>query len=111
MNYNFPVAFFDPPQILDAAVTPIPGAGDDPLEVISNIGTRSAVAIDFIDTTGQFIGVYIGPEGEERLVCIIGNGLNGRAWAVFAANSRVSIRSMNADEITQGTLCGTLMGY
>ncbi len=111
MNYNFPICFFDPPQILDAAVTPIPGAASDPLEVIADSGFKSAVAIDYQDSTGDFIGVYLGPEGNETLLCIIGNGLSGRAWGVFAAHSRVSIRSMTASAITSGKLLGTLMSY
>ena len=111
MNYNFPIAFFDPPQILDAAVTPIPGSGDAPLQVIENSGLKSAVAIDYIDTTGDFIGVYLGAIGQEKLLCIIGNGLTTRAWGVFPANSRVSLRSMKAAPITLGTLTGTLMSY
>lgn len=111
MNYNFPIAFFDAPEIINASVTPIPGAGSLPLQVISNSGLRSALAIDYIDTTGDFIGVYLGQSGQESLLCIIGNGQNGRAWGVFPANSRVSLRSMTATAITNGTLVGTLMSY
>lgn len=111
MNYNFPIAFFDSPEILDCNVTPIPGSGDAPLQVIADSGVRSAVAIDYIDTTGEFIGVYIGAVGSERLLCIIGNGLTYRAWGVFAAHSRVSVRSMTATAIIDGTLVGSLMSY
>lgn len=111
MNYNFPIAFFDPPKIVNCTATPIPGSGDAPLQVIADSGPKSAVAIDYMDTTGEPIGVYIGVEGEERLLCIIGNGLTYRAWGVFAAHSRVSIRSMTASAINDGTLVGTLMGY
>lgn len=111
MNYNFPIAFFDPPQILDCTVTPIPGVASLPLQVIADSSVRSAVAIDYIDTTGDFIGVFVGAIGQERLLCIIGNGLTSRAWAVFPAHSRVSLRSMKAAAITSGTLVGTLMSY
>lgn len=111
MNYNFPIAFFDPPQILNASVTHIPGSASLPLQVIADSGTRSAVAIDFMDTTGDMIGVYLGASGQEVLLCIIGNGLNSRAWGVFPAHSRVSLRSMTASAITSGTLVGTLMSY
>lgn len=111
MNYNFPIAFFDAPEIVNTSVTPIPGSGSSPLQVIANSGTRSAVAIDYIDTTGDFIGVYIGSSGHEQLLCIIGNGLTNRAWGVFPSNARVSLRSMTASAITSGTLAGTLMSY
>lgn len=111
MNYNFPIAFFDPPEILNTVVTPIPGSGSLPLQVINNTGVRAAVAIDYIDTTGDFIGVYSGPEGLEKLLCVIGNGQSSRSWAVFPANSRVSLRSMTASSITNGTVYGVLMSY
>lgn len=111
MNYNFPIAFFDAPEIINANVTPIPGSGSLPLQVIADSGVRSAVAIDFIDTTGDFIGVYLGLPGAETLLCIIGNGQNSRSWGVFPARSRVSLRSMTASAITNGTLVGTLMSY
>lgn len=111
MNYNFPIAFFDAPEILNCTVTPIPGSGSLPLQVILNSGIRSAVAIDYIDTTGDFIGVYLGDAGLERLLCIIGNGLTSRSWGVFPAHSRVSLRSMTASSITNGTLAATLMSY
>jgi len=111
VNYNFPIAFFDPPQILNASVTHIPASSSLPLQVIADSGFKSAVAIDYIDTTGDFIGVYLGPSGQEQLLCIIGGGLVSRAWGVFPAHSRVSLRSMTATAITNGTLTGSLMSY
>lgn len=111
MNYNFPIAFFDAPEIVNTSVTPIPGSASLPLQVIADSGLRSAVAIDYLDTTGDQIGVYLGPSGQETLLCIIGNGQNGRGWGVFAAHSRVSLRSMTASSITNGILIGTLMSY
>lgn len=110
-NYNLPLCFFDPPRIVDCSVTSIPGAGDPPLQVIADTGFKAAVAIDYIDTTGDFIGVYIGVLGQEQLLCIIGNGLNWRGWGLFPAHSRVSLRSMTANPIIAGTLVGTLMTY
>lgn len=111
MNYNFPIAFFDAPEIVNTSVTPIPGSGSLPLQVIADSGFRSAVAIDYLDTTGDSIGVYLGTVGHETLLCIIGNGQTSRAWGVFAAHSRVSLRSMTASPITNGIVVGTLMGY
>jgi hypothetical protein len=111
MNYNFPIAFFDPPEVVNTTVTPIPGSGSLPLQVIADTGFRSGVAIDFIDTTGDFIGVYLGAAGHEELLCIIGNGQSGRSWGVFPAHSRVSLRSLTATPITNGTVVGTIMSY
>lgn len=110
MNKLFPVAFIDPPQILNTSITPIPGSGSNPLQVIANSGIRAAYAIDYLDTTGENIGVFTGAVGLETLRCILGGGAITRAHVVIAANSRVSLRSMTASPITNGKLTMTLMG-
>ena len=110
-NNLFPICFIDPPKILNATVTNIPGAGDAPLEVIADSGIKSAQAIDYIDSTGNFIGVYTGGLGQETLRCIIGGGIVTRAAVVIAVHSRVSLRSMTADPITNGKLTMVLMGF
>lgn len=110
MNKLFPIAFMDSPQVLNASVTPIPGSASSPLQVIANSGVRAAYAIDYLDTTGDDIGVFTGVAGQETLRCILGGGANTRAHVVIAANSRVSLRSMTVTPITNGKLTMTLMG-
>lgn len=110
MTHLYPIAYIDPPQLLDMNATSIPGSGSLPLQVVNNLGFKAAYAIDYIDTSGDFIGVYIGSIGEEVLKCIIGNGLTERAWTVLPALSRVSLRSMTASAITNGKLTITFMG-
>lgn len=107
----FPIAFMDAPQVLNASVTSIPGSGSRPLQVIANIGFKAAYAIDYIDTTGDYIGVYKGQPTAEKLATIIGGGAVGvRAHIVIAANERVSLRSMTSAPITNGYLNMILMG-
>lgn len=106
----FPIYFIDPPHILDTSVTAIPGAGDDPLQVVADSGKKAAYAIDYIDTTGDYIGVYTGIEGEEVLRTIIGGGLVSTTNVVIAANSRISLRSMTASPIIYGKLTISFMG-
>lgn len=72
MNWLFPRAFFDAPQVLSASVTPIPGSGDPPLQVVANLGIHSTYAVDYIDSTGDYIGIYVGAPGQEILKCIVG---------------------------------------
>lgn len=100
----FPIYFIDAPEILDASVTNIPGSGSLPLEVVANSGLKAAYAIQYIDTTGDYIGVFTGTAGNETLRCIIGGGLVDESPVVIAANSRVSLRSMTATAITNGKL-------
>lgn len=106
----YPIYFIDPPQILDTAVTNIPGSGGSPLQVVADSGAKAAYAVDYIDTTGDYIGLYTGSVGNEVLRCIIGGGLVSSAPVVIAAHSRVSLRSMTATHITFGKLTITFMG-
>lgn len=111
MTAVFPIAFLDPPQILSANVTNIPGAASSPLQVVANIGFKSAYAIYYTDTTGDFIGVYTGSVGHEILSCIVGGGLTSTAYVVIPANARVSLRSITSSAITNGQLVMTFLGY
>lgn len=106
----FPIYFIDPPHILDAAVTPIPGAAGSPVQVVANSGRKAAYAIDYTDTTGDYIGVYVGAIGQEVLKTIIGGGLTSSSNVVIPALSRVSLRSMTASAITYGKLTINFMG-
>lgn len=111
LNNLFPIKFMDPPEVLNTSTTNIPGYSSLPLQVIADSGTRAAYAIDYLDTTGENIGVFTGDIGSETLRCILGGGVVTRAHVVIAANSRVSIKSMTSvSPITNGRLSMTLMG-
>lgn len=108
MPIIIPYAFFDAPQVINPAVTPIPAASALPLQIIADSGINYGVGITFIDSTGDFIGVYTGRVGFEQLICIIGNGVSSQSWGTFPPHSRVSLRSMENQAITGGTLTGAL---
>jgi hypothetical protein len=109
MNFISPICFIDPPAILNAYITSIPGSGSAPLQIVADTGARSAGAIDYMDTTGEFIGVYIGSVGLEVLLCIIGNGLAHRVTAAIPPHSRISLRSLTATAITNGEVTCSFM--
>lgn len=100
----------DAPRVLNATITPIPGSGNPPLQVVANSGHKAAHAIDYIDSTADYIGVYVGPAGQEKLVTIIGGGAITRAFVVIPALSRVSLRSITSSSITNGYLSLVFMG-
>jgi hypothetical protein len=104
MSYVIPIAYPDPPFIIDTTVTPIPANSSSPMQIIADTGVQTGVGVTFNDNTGDFIGVYIGLQGYEQLVAIIGNGTSGQGWASIPANSRISLRSMTSNPITQGLL-------
>jgi hypothetical protein len=106
----FPIGFIDPPEILYTNVTPIPGSGSLPLQVVANSGPKASYGVSWLDTTGDYIGLYTGPSGQEVLRCIIGGGVVSAAPVVISANSRVSLRSMTATPITNGQIVITFLG-
>ena len=110
MDNLFPVAYLDAPRVLNCSVTPIPGSGSAPLQVIANSGVRAAYAIDYLDSTADYIGVFTGPANSETLRCIIGGGYGTRANVVIPVHSRVSVRSLTTSAITNGYISMTLMG-
>lgn len=106
----FPIAFIDAPRVINTSVTPIPGAASAPMQVVASLGTRAAHAIDYIDSTGDYIGVYVGAIGSEKLVTIIGGGAITRSYVVLHTNARISLRSITASSITNGYLSMVFMG-
>lgn len=111
MEGLFPVAFLDAPQVLNATVTHIPGSGSAPLQVIANSGNQIAYAIEYIDSTGDYIGVYIGSAGNEVLKTIIGGGAaHSTVRVLIPVSSRVSFRSITATAITNGFVSMALLG-
>jgi hypothetical protein len=109
MSYVIPIAYFDSPKVIDCSVTPIPASNQSPLQVIANTGLNLGVGMNYSDSTGDFIGVYIGAAGFETLACIIGNGVASQAWGQFPPGSRVSLRSMKAASINTGLLSGVIV--
>ena len=104
MSYVVPIAYPDPPYVIDTSVTPLPAYPSNPMQIIADTGVQTGVGVIFNDSTGDFIGVYVGAQGQEQLICIIGNGLSGMNWGPIPANSRVSLKSMTGNQITYGLL-------
>lgn len=106
----FPIYFIDAPEILYTNVTPIPGNASLPIQVVANSGFKAAYGVAWIDTTGDYIGLYTGPSGSEVLRTIIGGGVVSMTPVVIAAHSRVSLRSMTSSAITNGQIVITFLG-
>jgi hypothetical protein len=111
MNQLYPIAYLDPPELFNASVTNIPGSGSLPLQVVSNIGLKAPFGLQYTDTTGDWIGVYIGVSGSEVLRTIIGGGVTDVVSVVIPANSRVSLRSMSTSSITNGMISIIFLGF
>ena len=98
------VAYFDAPLINDCTVTAIPGAASSPLQVVASL-PNPAEAIQFIDSTGKYIGVYMGGVGQEVLAGVIGGSATQVSlMKTIPKGSRVSLRSVGTSPITTGSL-------
>jgi len=106
----FPIYQIDAPEILFTNVTPIPAASSAPIQVVANSGFKAAYGVQWIDTTGDYIGLYTGAVGHEVLRTIIGGGVVTMTPVVIAAHSRVSLRSMTSSPITNGQIVITFLG-
>lgn len=104
MSYVIPIAYPDPPYVIDTSVTNIPAISSLPLQIIEDTGFQTGVGVVFNDSTGAFIGVYLGRPSFETLICIVGNGISGQAWGCIPANSRISLRSMTNSAINFGLI-------
>jgi hypothetical protein len=96
--------FFDPPEVLDCAVTAIPGSGSSPTQVIAALPFDTARML-ICDGIGEFVGIYVGAPGLEALVAIACGGRNYEVEAFLQRGSRISLRSMSTSPITSGNLC------
>ena len=103
------IANIDPPEVLDCAVTPIPGSGSAPLQVVESLAER-ANGILVYDATDQYIGVYLGPAGSERFLCNLGSSHPLTLSVAIPKGTRVSLRSMQPDPITIGGLSIQFLG-
>lgn len=110
VNNISPLAFFDPPQIIDCSFNPIPGSGSLPLQVIASTPTP-IVGAHFITSSNEYIGLYSGPQGSEKLVCIMGGPTPQFVRAVIPKGTRVSLRNMSANAISTGSICGQFFGF
>lgn len=106
----FPIFFIDSPEILDCYVTNIPGSGSLPLQVVVDSGLKAAYGVQWIDTSGDWIGLFTGTAGNEVLKAIIGGGLVSATPVVIPHNSRVSLRSMTTSSISNGKITISFLG-
>lgn len=95
--------------VLDASATSIPDSASLPLQVVASLALQCS-KIRVNDTTGEFIGVYIGAAASEVLAAVIGPGMDGETDLTLPVNTRVSIKSMDVTAISLGKLCIQFLG-
>lgn len=97
-------SFIDPPEVLDAVVTPIPGKASPPMQIVASL-SRTVYAICIQNGVGtDFLALYRGPVGQEKLIC--GTGVAGvyREDVFIPKGTRISIRSLSPVVINTGAI-------
>lgn len=104
-----PLQWFDSPQVLDCTVTAIPGIASAPLQVVATI--RSEIhSVLTINSTDEYIGIYIGAAGFEQLAAIVGGSMPNLTQVYIPTGSRVSLKNMSANSVTRGSICCQFLG-
>ena len=81
--------------ILDTSSTNIPGSASSPVQVIAS--TAAAIkALQLLDTTGAFVGVYVGAVSSEVLQFVMGPGSDQTIQHSISAGSRVSLKRLDS---------------
>jgi hypothetical protein len=95
--------------VLDSAVNNIQDNAGTFLVLVASLAAN-AKKIRVADTTGQFLGVYVGPAASEVLAFVINPGQSNEIEHSIASGSRVTVRAMGASVVSEGQLCLQFLG-
>jgi len=81
--------------ILDTSSTNIPGSASSPVQVVASLAA-AVKALQLLDTTGAFVGVYTGGVGVEVLQFVMGPGSDQTIEHSISAGTRVSLKRLDS---------------
>lgn len=97
-------------NILDTSSANIPGSASSPVQVIASTAAEIK-AIQLLDTTGAFVGVYVGGSGSEVLKFVMGPGSDQTIEHNIPAASRVSLKRLDSTAaVSSGIVAFNCMG-
>lgn len=102
------VDLFDTP-LLDTSGTNIPGSASNPVQVVASLAA-AVKAVDIMDTTGGWIGLYTGAALSEVLKMVIGPGMDRTVEVAIPAATRISLRSLTTSAISSGEVSINFIG-
>ena len=97
-------------NILNTSSINIPGSSSSPVQVVASLAS-SVKALQFMDTTGAFVGIYTGASGSEVLRLIMGPGSDKTVEHNIVAGTRISLKRLDsASPISSGILAINFLG-
>jgi len=107
-NYLDVVDFLDTP-LLVASSTNIPASASTPLTVVASLAA-AVKKVQFLDTTGSFIGLYSDPAGTPVLQAIFGPGSDQTIELALPAATVLGLRNMENSAISAGNVSINFIG-
>lgn len=96
--------------ILDASSTNIPGSAGSPVTLVASLAANIS-AIQALDTTGGYIGIYTGPAASEVLQVVVGPGSDTRIEVGMTSGQRVSAKRLDSTTaLSSGFLAINFLG-
>lgn len=102
------VDFLDTP-LLDASSTNIPASASTPVTVVASLAA-AVKKVQFLDTTGSFIGLYSDPAGTPVLEAVFGPGSDQTIEVSIPAATVLGLRNMENSVINTGLLSVNFIG-
>jgi hypothetical protein len=97
-------------NILDTSSTNIAGSAASPTQVVASLAA-AVKAMQILDTTGAFIGLYTGPSGSEVLRLIIGPGSDQTIDHAIPSATRISLKRLDSTTaISSGIVAINFLG-
>lgn len=103
------ICFFDDPMVIDCTDVAIPGSGSPTRQVVASL-PGYVTRIKIVDGIGDYVCLYEGPVGAEKLIDIIGGGTVTVIQTMLPPQTRISVRAEGAAAISTGSIQGTFFG-
>jgi hypothetical protein len=97
-------------NILDTSSTNIPGSSGSPVTLTASLAAN-VKKLQFIDTTGGFIGLYTGAAASEVLILVIGPGSDSIIEHSITSGTRISAKRLDSTTaLSSGILAINFIG-
>jgi hypothetical protein len=97
-------------NILDTSSVNVPGSAGSPVQVVASLAA-TVKALQLLDTTGAFVGVYVGGVGVEVLKLVMGPGSDQTIEHAIPSGSRVSLKRLDSTTaVSSGIIAINFLG-